>query len=551
VLVCLLLLVGLGILSPALGQAGKGAKQEIVNVARATYFDEKGAVVTLKSNAVRAVRERIAPQVKLTKSVSHATPAPGDEVLFTVNGVVGTAGIVAAVEAMVDGQPQTLIVLRDAIPAQTRFASFASRASAGTLLYHRSGDPLHTYTTTAPAGVQDIDAVAVAFTELAAGAQVQLRFNVTIEKNASGMITNTARLYSAAAGQPVAVTLSNTVSLAPTAPPDPFGIVFDSKTNVPVSGVRVTLIDAATGAPARVFKSDGSPAENAIVTKGDGRYSFPVVPAGSYRLELLPPPGYLAPSQAAAANLPKDRRIDPAASFGQSFLLDPGAGALQFDIPVDRTGDNTVGLFVQKLASRRMAEIGDFVDYTVRVRNVSGRTLADVTLDDQLPHGFAFEPESARLNGRQSLRSASGDRGPRVKLSLGELKVDEIATVTYRTRVGVSAPQGDGINRAQARNQGEPRVQSNVASVRVQLQEGGFTTRGIIFGKVFVDVNGSRIQDAGEPGIPGVRLFIEDGSYVITDAEGKYSFYGISPRSHVLKLDKITLPPGARADGPR
>ena len=48
--------------------------------------------------------------------------------------------------------------------------------------------------------------------------------------------------------------------------------------------------------------------------------------------------------------------------------------------------------------------------------------------------------------------------------------------------------------------------------------------------------------------MPGVRLYLEDGSYVITDGDGKYSFYGISPRTHIVKLDRITLPPGAQLE---
>ena len=37
----------------------------------------------------------------------------------------------------------------------------------------------------------------------------------------------------------------------------------------------------------------------------------------------------------------------------------------------------------------------------------------------------------------------------------------------------------------------------------------------------------------------------EDGSYVITDSEGKYDFYGISAKTHVLKVDRTTLPIGS------
>ena len=74
---------------------------------------------------------------------------------------------------------------------------------------------------------------------------------------------------------------------------------------------------------------------------------------------------------------------------------------------------------------------------------------------------------------------------------------------------------------------------------------GVFSDRGFILGKVFLDCNANGLQDRGEPGVPGVRLFLEDGTFVITDGEGKYSFYGIPNRTHVLKVDRTTLPAGA------
>src|SRR5207249_4508756 len=93
-----------------------------------------------------------------------------------------------------------------------------------------------------------------------------------------------------------------------------------------------------------------------------------------------------------------------------------------------------------------------------------------------------------------------------------------------------------------------PPIKSNVAIAKVKLIDGVFTDKSVVIGKVFVDINHNRIQDAGEPGIPGVRLYIEDGSYVITDSEGKFSFYGLTPRTHVLKVDPTTMPLGSKLE---
>ena len=56
-------------------------------------------------------------------------------------------------------------------------------------------------------------------------------------------------------------------------------------------------------------------------------------------------------------------------------------------------------LFVQKTASRDVAEIGDFVDFTVQVRNVSAGAFAGVIIDDRLPFGFVLERGSTRRSG--------------------------------------------------------------------------------------------------------------------------------------------------------
>ncbi|MGB8327612.1 MAG: hypothetical protein WCE48_08530, partial [Steroidobacteraceae bacterium] len=116
--------------------------------------------------------------------------------------------------------------------------------------------------------------------------------------------------------------------------------------------------------------------------------------------------------------------------------------------------------------------------------------------------------------------------------------------VTYRARVGVGAQQGDGTNRARARSlAGE---ESNEGRYRVRVDGGVFTTEACIIGKIFVDCNGNQVQDAEELGIPGVRLYFSNGTYLVSDVEGKYSYCGLAPRTHTFKVDRTTLPRGSR-----
>ena len=205
------------------------------------------------------------------------------------------------------------------------------------------------------------------------------------------------------------------------------------------------------------------------------------------------------------------------------------------------------GLFVHKTASRDVAEPGDFVDFTIQIKNVSQGDFAGVVLHDQLPFGFVYQRGSSRLDLKRT-RDPTGTGGTDLHFTIGQVLVGQTVTLTYRVLVGVGAFNGDGTNRAQAHNTIGLPAESNLASVHVELRPGVFTNRGVIIGKVFVDLNGNRIQDKGERGVPGVRIYLEDGSYVITDSEGKYSFYGVLKRTHVVKLDRTTIPPQARLE---
>ena len=110
-------------------------------------------------------------------------------------------------------------------------------------------------------------------------------------------------------------------------------------------------------------------------------------------------------------------------------------------------------------------------------------------------------------------------------------------------RIGPGALQGDGVNRADAAS-GD--VRSNVAVARVLVSGGVFTTDACVVGVIFVDRNGNGLQDAGEPGVPDVALHFEEGTSLVSDLEGKYSYCGLTPTTHVLKVDRTTLPAGAR-----
>ena len=50
----------------------------------------------------------------------------------------------------------------------------------------------------------------------------------------------------------------------------------------------------------------------------------------------------------------------------------------------------------------------------------------------------------------------------------------------------------------------------------------------------------SRTTSAG--GVEGVRIYLEDGAFSVTDADGLFHFEGIEPGVHVVQLDVDSLP---------
>ena len=200
---------------------------------------------------------------------------------------------------------------------------------------------------------------------------------------------------------------------------DPFGVVFDSETGEPVSGARVSIVDAVTGLPATVFAEDGvTPWPSTVISgqpitdgagnvfqMGPGEYWFPLTFLGQYRIIVEPPAPYTAPSVVSPADLANLVRADGQpftivdGSYGDVFeLVDPTP--VRIDIPVDRP---SIALSLTKTASRDRAQPGDVVFYSVVANNQDpDRAKRSVTLVDTPSKWLRLRPDSIRLNGAEA-----------------------------------------------------------------------------------------------------------------------------------------------------
>ncbi len=334
---------------------------------------------------------------------------------------------------------------------------------------------------------------------------------------------------------------------------DPFGLVFDSSTGLPVDSVQLTLVVDATGVPATVFGDDGVSSFPSTITSGGtvvdgsgkvyafapGNYRFPFVAPGTYRIEISPPTGFAAPSTVSTAALQAlpgapFAILDPG-SRGEAFVLNPGP-ALRMDIPVDPTA---TGLWVQKSVNRDTAAIGDFVQYTVTVENRSGAATPGVTVTDRLPLGFRYRSGSFRLDGTEQADPQISRDGRTLTFNLGDQPLDASVRIRYVTEIAAATQLGEARNLAVATSSGG--LTSNTAFAVVKVKEDLFRTKNFIIGRVIADNCDNAPTDKTD-GVPGVRIYLEDGTYVVTDAQGRYHFEGVASGTHVVQIDLESLP---------
>jgi len=335
---------------------------------------------------------------------------------------------------------------------------------------------------------------------------------------------------------------------------DPFGIVFDSADGKPIAGARVTLIDDATGQPAIVFGDDAtSRFPSTIVTSGTpvtdssgtsytfppGDYRFPFVRPGRYRLLVEPPTPYTAPSLSTPAELAGLLRPDGqpfkifGGSYGQPFVItDPTP--VRIDIPLDRPGG---ALQIRKTASSAVAVPGDAVQYRITITSGdAARASGTITVNDRLPPQMRLQPNTVRYNGQLTAYSVSDD-GRDLTVTLAPLAPRASGTLTYLLEVRPDAQPGQSMNRAQARD--SRGTVSPVADAMVRIARDGLSDRMTIIGRV--TDGGCAVDPDKAEGVGGVRIMLEDGSYAVTDPDGRYHFEGVLPGTHVVQMSPETL----------
>jgi len=265
-------------------------------------------------------------------------------------------------------------------------------------------------------------------------------------------------------------------------------------------------------------------------TSSYGVYSFPTEPAGSYAVVVTPANGYFTDTPA-------------------SVTVTMGTGTVNIvnfgEIPASVVG----ALVLTKTTPLVNISAGQSVPYTITATNAQATLVANVTVTDLIPAGFAYRIGSGMLNGVRLAPTVNGRQLSWTHLSFAP---GETKTFNLVLTAGAGVLSGSYTNQATANNSLVNRAISNVATATVQIVADPTLDCPDLIGKVFDDTNGNGIADPGEKGIAGVRLVTAQGLLVTTDDQGRYHITcPLIPDSQlgsnfIVKLDERTLPSGYR-----
>jgi uncharacterized repeat protein (TIGR01451 family) len=337
------------------------------------------------------------------------------------------------------------------------------------------------------------------------------------------------------------------VALQALAVVDPINRVMSTFDGSTVSNVTLTLVDNATSTPVNVT---GNP----TVSSGVGEFSFPSLPPGTYRLLVDAGSSFLYPSTVADASLPAGLVLG-SGSRAQAFAITGTGGFLNFDVPLDPEAGR---LRIVKTGNKNRASIGDLLGFTLQISNEGVTPMNSLIVRDLLPHGMEYVRGSSKLDGT-AIVDPTMSSARNLQYGLGTINGAQSRTLEYVVVLSVGSKEGRVANRALASATHLGRAVSSLESrFVVDVSEGVFTDRGTLIGKVFLDLSGDGLQGCAygylprksqclpEPGIGGAVLYLEDGTRVTTDKNGKYLVPAIEKGRHVIVLDRASIPGGLK-----
>lgn len=527
------------------------ARSNVVDAINGRGQDE-GTIINAVGTGPRLTGPESAslPPSKLVNGNPQAIVSPGNPFTYTI--AFRNSGDVTARGVLVS----------DDLPTAIEYVAGSLRLEAGSLTDAEDADE----------GTVRDRRIEVRLSEVAPNQIVRISFKARLTGNVpAGVGVNNSAALSAQNATPAQSTIAVVVV-------DPFGIVFSGRGGAaaPIPGARVEIfVDQAGGSllqiPSGVGFAPNTNNDNPYATDPQGHFSFAFLPEqlGSANTPAryfikVSAPGYI--SRLLEINVrPVSTGLfamnvnaldgQPLARAGGFELVTEAVeisdlAAIAFNIPMFEQR----GLEISKSVDKPRAEIGDVLTYRIEINNPTAAPIKDVIVRDQLPDSFHYVEGTGRLNTGNALDSLVDPQvnGNQLTFRVGDLDHGATARILYRVRIGANAREGRQENLAIASGAflSGDRSETQPARASVMVGGGAFSTRQILMGRVFEDVNGNGMFDGTDEPMGNVRLYLNSGQSVITDSQGLYNFPSLSDGAQVISLDPISLPPGlALTDG--
>jgi uncharacterized repeat protein (TIGR01451 family) len=217
---------------------------------------------------------------------------------------------------------------------------------------------------------------------------------------------------------------------------------------------------------------------------------------------------------------------------------------------------------LSKRANKSSVSVGDVVSYTLALENL-GNGPANILVHDTPSAGLSILLDkvsttksgvSIKATQLDDGRIEFTDNGSRIRV-----EAKEKLTISYLAQISPGAVGAELSNSAVVRGSRNGDSLSNVAVESIKLGVDPIFDLSTVVGKVYNDANGNGQQDAGELGLPGVRLATVSGEVIITDRHGRYHIPGLESdiagngKNYIIKLDTASLPSCAKvtSENPR
>ena len=527
------------------------ARSNVVDAVNGRGQDE-GTIINVVGTGPRLTGPDSAslPPSKLVNGNPQAIVSPGKPFTYTIafrnSGDVTARNVLAA-----DDLPAEIEYVPGSLRLEDRDLTDADDTDEGTIRIRR---------------------VEVRINEVAPNQVVRISFKARLVGNApAGLGVNNLASVGAQNAPPVQSTTAVVVV-------DPFGTVFSGRGGAasPISGARVEILaDQTSSTPLQIPAGSGfdpnTQNSNPFATNAQGHFSFAFLPsqlgdinvAAHYFMKVTAP-GYITRMLGLSVH-PTETGLfvmtvtaldgQPLARAGTYDLISEpveisNLAAVAFNIPMFEQR----GLEITKVVDKPRAEIGDLLTYRIEINNPTAAPIKAVEVHDQLPDSFHYVEGTGRINTGNALDSPVEPtvNGNELTFRIGDLNHGATARIVYRVRIGANAHEGRQENLAVgsgAFTSGE-RNQTAPARAAVMVGGGAFSTRQIVLGRVFEDVNGNGAFDDSDEPMPNVRLYLNSGQSVVTDSQGLYNFPSLGDGAQVISLDPVSLPPGlALTDG--